>query len=595
MENIDLLLDLAVTMAAALIGGLLANRLRQPVILGYLIAGIAVGPYTPGLVTNVERVQTLANFGVALLMFALGVEFSLEALQRVRRVAVEGGILQTLLAIVLGTVLGLALGYSLTSSIFLGGIMAIASSILMLKLLGARDEMESVPGRIAIGTSIVQDISMVALIVILPALAVGIGPELLGAAGFALLRGGGFLALAYLVGTRVVPPVLSRIARAGSRELFILSVVAIAAGMAVLGQIAGVSFALGAFVGGLVVSESDYSSNVLDEIIPIRDVFASLFFVSIGMLMNPAFLVSHLLEVSVLVLGILLGKFAIAVVVVRAFGYPFEPALRTALLLAQIGEFSFVLAGVGLHSGVIDDELYSIVLAAALLTLILNPILVNNSDRIVALFERVGPLFRRFAPWVNEGASPEAEGAVASEATEEQRLVALRRHIIVCGYGRVGQEISRALARRGFQFVVIDYNPRRVTEARRQGFLCLQADATNPGVLVRAGYRQARMIAVTLPDLPSAEQVVRVARTISTRPRIVVRTHEARNIDNLKAAGAHEVVQPEFEAGLEMVRQALRAFGVSALETQGLLSGRRQEHYGGAAAESGPSEEGPWS
>jgi CPA2 family monovalent cation:H+ antiporter-2 len=595
MENIDLLLDLALTMAAALLGGFIAQRLRQPVILGYLVAGIFVGPYTPGLVTNVERVQTLANFGVALLMFALGVEFSLDALQRVRRVAVQGGILQTLLAMVLGTVLGLVLGYSLTSSIFLGGIIAIASSILMLKLLGARDEMESIQGRIAIGTSIVQDISMVALIVILPALAVGIGPELLGAAGFALLRGGGFLALAYLVGTRVVPPFLARIARAGSRELFILSVVAIAAGMAVLGQFAGVSFALGAFVGGLVVSESDYSSNVLDEVIPIRDVFASLFFVSIGMLMNPGFLVSHLLEVSVLVLGILLGKFAIAVLVVRLFGYPAEVALRTALLLAQIGEFSFVLAGVGLHSGVIDDQLYSIVLAAALLTLILNPLLVNNSDRIVVLVDRVGPLVRRLAPWISEATSPEAESAVAGEATEDQRLAALRRHVIVCGFGRVGQEISRALQRRGFHFVVIDYNPRRVADARRDGYLCIQADATNPGVLMRAGLRNARMIAVTLPDLPSAEQVVRAARSISTRARIVVRTHDARNINYLKQAGAHEVVQPEFEAGLEMVRQALRSFGVSALETQGLLGGRRQEHYGGGTAEQPSSDEGPWS
>lgn len=594
MENIDLLLDLALTMAAALLGGFIAQRLRQPVILGYLIAGIAVGPYTPGLVTNVERVQTLANFGVALLMFALGVEFSLEALRRVRRVAVQGGIIQIVLVILLGSLLGLALGYTLTSSIYLGGIIAICSSILMLKLLGARDEMESVQGRIAIGTSIVQDISMVALIVILPSLSVGIGPELIGAAGFALLRGGGFLALAYIVGTRVVPPLLAHIARAGSRELFILSVVAIAAGMAVLGQFAGVSFALGAFVGGLVVSESDYSSNVLDEVIPIRDVFASLFFVSIGMLMNPAFLVSHLLEISVLVVGILLGKFAIAGMVVRLFGYPADVALRSALLLAQIGEFSFVLAGVGLHSGVISDELYSVVLAAALVTLLINPILVNNSDRIVTMVDGVRPFVRRLAPWVSRPTSLEAESVVSVEATEEQRLAALRRHVIVCGYGRVGQEIARALQRRNFQFVVIDFNPRRVMEARRAGCLAILADATNPAVLTRVNLGQARMIAVTMPDLPSAEQTVRASRSVSTRPRIVVRAHEARNIGYLKQAGAHEVVQPEFEAGLEMVRQALRSFGVSALETQGLLGGRRQEHYGGRPAEQPSSDEGPW-
>jgi CPA2 family monovalent cation:H+ antiporter-2 len=594
MENIELLLDLALTMAAALVGGFLAHRLRQPVILGYLIAGIAIGPYTPGFVTNVERVQVLANFGVALLMFALGVEFSLEALQRVRRVAVQGGILQIVLAIVVGTLLGLVEGYSLTSAIFVGGIISIASSILMLKLLSARDELESVQGRIAIGTSIVQDISMVPLIVILPALAVGMGPELLGAASFALLRGGGFLALAYVVGTRIVPPVLERIARAGSRELFILSIVAIAAGMAVLGQFAGVSFALGAFVGGLVVSQSDYSSNVLDEVIPIRDVFASLFFVSVGMLMNPAFVLSHTLEISILVLGILLGKFAIALGVVRLFGYPLEVDIRTGLLLAQIGEFSFVLAGVGRLSGVINEQQYSVVLAAALVTLMLNPVLVNNSDRIVGLVERVVPVVRRVVPWLTERPSQEAERATASHETEEQTLANLRRHVVVCGFGRVGQEIARALDRRGFHFLVIDFNPLRVADARRAGYPAILADATNPAALARVNVKQARMVAVTLPDLPSAEQAVRAIRSVSTRPRIIVRTNEARNIDYLKKAGAHEVIQPEFEAGLEMVRQALRTFGVSALETQGMLAGRRQEHYGDRPSEQPSSEESPF-
>jgi monovalent cation:H+ antiporter-2, CPA2 family len=276
------------------------------------------------------------------------------------------------------------------------------------------------------------------------------------------------------------------------------------------------------------------------------------------------------------------------------FGYPAEVALRTALLLAQIGEFSFVLAGVGRESEVIDDELYSIVLAAALLTLMLNPILVNNSDRFVRLLERVGPPLRRIIPWVPNGSAGEPEGGAAGEVTVEQQLGALRRHVIVCGFGRVGQEIARALHRRGFQFVVIDYNPRRVADARRLGYLCIQADATNPSVLVRAGLPQARLLAITLPDLPSAEQVVRTARTVSTRPRIVVRTHDARNINYLKQAGAHEVVQPEFEAGLEMVRQSLRSFGVSALETQGLLGGRRQEHYGERPSEPPASDEGPW-
>jgi CPA2 family monovalent cation:H+ antiporter-2 len=394
---------------------------------------------------------------------------------------------------------------------------------------------------------------------------------------------------------RLVPPMLASVVRSRSRELFLTFLLVVCLGTAYLTSLAGLSLALGAFLAGLAVSESEYSHQALAEAIPFRDAFGSLFFVSIGMLMNPAFLMSHLLEISVLVLGILAGKFVIAMAVVRLFGYPVEVALRTALLLAQIGEFSFVLAGVGLHSGVVSADLYGLVLASALLTLMINPVIVNNTDRIVRLFERVAPPVRRFVPWMSDGASPEGRSAIAQAATDDQRLAALRRHVIVAGFGRVGQEISRALHRRGFHFVVIDYNPRRVTDARRLGYLCIQADSTNPAVLERAGLRHARLLAVTLPDLPSAEQVVRAARTVSTRPRIIVRTHDARNIDYLKRAGAHEVVQPEFEAGLEMVRQALRSFGVSALETQGLLGGRRQEHYGGGVPSEPPSsEEGPW-
>ena len=584
MENIDLLVDLAFAMGAALIGGFLAHRLRQPVILGYLLAGILIGPYTPGPVTSVERVQTLANIGVALLMFALGTEFSLEALQKVRRVAVYGGLLQVALYIALGTLLGLVLGYQLTEAIFLGGVIAISSSILMLKLLLASDEVESTAGRISLGTSIVQDISMVALIIILPSLSQGAGWDLVWSAGQALLKGGVFLVVAYLLGTRLVPPLLTIVARLGSRELFLLTIVAIAAGMAALGQLVGISFALGAFVGGLVVSESEFSSHVLDEIIPVRDIFATIFFVSIGMLIEPLFLLSNAGEIMLLVTVILLGKFLVGAGIIRFFGYSSNISARAGLLLAQIGEFSFVLASVGLHAQAIGQGLYDLILAGALVTLMLNPLLVNNANSIANLFRRLAAPMRTTASRLGgrPRASPDIAGNDAGRASDSfTDLASLKRHVIVCGYGRVGHEVSRALSRRGFPFVTIDFNHAKVEEAREEGYPMIQGDATSPPALVRAGIDSARLLVVTLPDLPSVEQVIRIGKSLNPRIRVLARTHEARFIHSLREAGADEVIQPEFEAGLEMVRQALRNYGVSSMETQSITGGRRLEHYRG--------------
>lgn len=595
MENIELLVDLAFAMGAALLGGFIAHLLRQPAILGYLLAGVAIGPYTPGPVTSVERVQTLANFGVALLMFALGTEFSMEALQRVRRVAVIGGLGQIALVILLGTGLGLLLGFSVTHSIFLGGVISICSSILMLKLLIPRGEVESIAGRVALGTSIVQDLATVALIIILPALAGEIGPALIADAGLAVLRGGAFLAAAYLIGTRIVPPLLEWVARTGARELFLLTVVAIAVGMAVLGHLVGISFALGAFIGGLVVSESEHSSEVLDEIIPVRDIFSTLFFVSIGMLMEPAFLASHSVEIGLLVFAIIAGKFVISSLLVRLLGYDSENALRVGLLLAQIGEFSFVLAGVGLVSGTIDEELYGLILAAALVTLVLNPIAVNGADRFIGPLGRLLDKLFALLPGAAREPGMEAPEGASESFREEARLEGLRRHVVLCGFGRVGREVARVLSERPFPFVIIEYNPRRVEEARAQGYLAIQGDATDPPTLERAGIARAYILVVAVADLVSAEQIVRHARTASKRLYIIARGPDSRAIPHLQRAGADQVLQPEFETGLEVIRQVWRKYGVSSIETQSMMGGQRRRHYSGEITEHDYTDDPFWS
>jgi CPA2 family monovalent cation:H+ antiporter-2 len=582
MENVQLLVDLAIAMGAALVGGFIAHQLRQPVILGYLLAGIVIGPYTPGLVGNVENVQTMANLGVTLLMFALGVEFSLETLRRVGRVAIYGGVMQMAFTIGFGILLGLTLGYSFRSSVFLGGIVAISSSILILKMLMSRGELESINGRIALSIGIMQDLSMIVLIIVLPAWSGGFSPEMLMSAGGAVLIGVGFLAMAYALGIHLVPPVLARVAKAGSRELFLLTIVAIAVGTAMLGEEVGISFALAAFVGGLIVSESEFSTQVIDEIIPLRDIFATLFFVSIGMLINPEFVFSHLPEVTFFVIAILVGKLLIVAFIVKLFRYRWGNALRIGLLMAQIGEFSFVLAGIGLEREVIDEGLYNLVLAGALVTLVVNPILVNNADSIAralaGVLGRVGGVMPRpMRRW-----RLFAEQPPPVERTDADLIEAIKRHVVVCGFGRVGQEIARALHRRGFACVVIDYNSGRIEEGRRQGYLCLLGDSTEPEMMELAALHRAKMLVVTLPDLTSAAQVVRNARAMNPKVTILARVHDARAIPHLKAAGADEVIQPEFEAGLEMVRQALRSYGVSSMETQALTGSRRTEHYRGA-------------
>jgi monovalent cation:H+ antiporter-2, CPA2 family len=581
MEDVGLLIDLSYAMGAALLGGALVHILRQPAILGFLLAGIIIGPYTTGLV-RIENVQTLANLGVALLMFALGTEFSLEGLRRVRRVAVGGGLIQIAFMIALGTLVGLALGYPFGSSLFLGGVIAISSSVLMLKLLMARGETDSLWGRAALGTGIVQDLAMVALIIILPELAAGgAGLEQLADVGWALLKGLGFLLGAYFVGTRLIPFAFEWIARAGSRELFILAIVVVAAGMAALGALIGISFALGAFVAGLIVSESEYSTHVLDEIIPVRDIFATLFFVSVGMLIDFTFLVDHLGEIALLVVAILGGKFLVTAWSARLLGMSRLNALRVGLLLAQIGEFSFVLAGEGLHREVLDEGLYGTILASALLTLVINPLLFNNARYLGNAVRRILPGRGRvpgaMAGWrFFAGSGDEAAQTTGADA---RRIGELRRHVVVCGYGRVGHEVSRSLHRRDFPFVTIDYNPAKAQDAREEGYLLLEGDSTNPAVLERAGIERASLLVVTLPDLTSVEQIVRVGREMNRHMRILARAHDARAIPHLKAAGANEVIQPEFEAGMEMLRQALRSYGVSAMETQAITGNRRTEHY----------------
>lgn len=576
-----LLLDLGFALAAAFIGGVVAQRLGQPMLVGYLLAGILISPYTPGPISNVETVQTLAEIGVALLLFGLGSEFSFGQLAQVRNGAVFGGILQILLTIGLGVGLGVALNTSLPAAVFLGAILALSSSVVIIKVMMGRGEMDSLAAKLAIGVAIMQDLSLVPLMVILPALA-ETGRDPLALAGditWAMITALLFLGLVYVIGTRIVPPLLTRIAANAGRELFLITVSVIALGTALLAEGVGVSFAIGAFLGGLLVSESELAHHALEEIGPLRDIFAAIFFVSVGMLIDPAIVLGNIPLIAVFVVVILVGKAVIATAIFLLFRYPLAVSLKAGLVITQIGEFSFVLAALGVSRGIISPELQALVLASAVVTIIATPLLVNQVDRLTALLRRV-PGFRR--------AGRRAQGQLAGTAAPS---AGWKRHIVVCGYGRVGRELVDAIRRRGFTAVVIELDPYAVQRAVAYGVPCLYGDATSPTVLERARVETANVLAVTIPDLADNERVVRVARARYPRLMILARAQDLAGIARLRAAGATDVVQPEVEAGLEFVRRTMRKMGLAQVEIHTLLSGRRNAAYEGAGQpETRPTE-----
>lgn len=563
MEDIGLIVDLVLALGAALLGGVVAQRLGLPSLLGYVVAGAVVGPNTPGLTADFDRVQTLANLGVAFLMFALGVEFSFSELRRMRAVALVAGGLQIPLTMGLGTVVGWLIGWPLPAALLLGGTFAISSSIVALKLLIGRGEGNSPQGRAALSLGVVQDLSLVPMLALLPLLAGG-GENFAGDLARSLAVAGLALAAVIFLGTRVVPRILFAVARLGSRELFLITVVVIALGTAIVSQAAGLSFALGAFLAGLVVSESEFDSQVLSEIAPLRDIFATLFFVALGMLIDPSLLAARAGLIALLVATLVIGKLLILGGSFLAAGLDHRTTTLAALAMAQIGEFSFVLAGVGLEDRIIDRDQYALILAVALGSIIASPLLLRSGPKLVRISRRL----------------PGVGAQERSQAGPPAAGIPPEGHVVICGYGRVGSELGSALAGRGIAAAVVEINPAVVRELRQGGVAAFYGDAGSEEALRHAGVERARALAVTVGDLVAAEAAVRVARLLNPGIDVVTRATTGPEGDLLRRAGANEVVQPEFEAGLEFVRHVLGGYGVSATELAPLLDRRRSRFYG---------------
>ena len=562
--------DIAIILVAALLGGLIAQRLRQPLILGYIVAGIFVGPYTGGItVTQIHDVELLAEIGVALLLFALGLEFSFATLAPVRNIALAGTLLQILLTIGFGYLLGGLLGWGSYESLWFGSLVALSSTMVILKTLQAQGSMGTLASRLMLAMLIVQDLAVVPMMIILPAfqnLAAGL-PTL----GFAILKAAAFLAAMVFVGIRLMPAVLKRVAAWNSRELFLIAVMALGLGIGYGTYLLGLSFAFGAFVAGMVLSESEYSHQALSDVIPLRDVFAMLFFVSVGMLLDPAFLLEHWTTVALLIVGVGLGKAVIFTAVTWGFGYRGVTPLAVGFGLFQIGEFAFVLARVGVNSGALTQATYSLVLATAVMTMVLTP-----------LAQRVPTIL--YQQWSRLRGT--TAGAATNLPTE-----GLHSHIIIAGYGRVGRYVAEVLHRFQSPFVVIEQDQYVLERIQAAGLPVIYGDAGSEVILEAARLPEARLLLVTTAAASDIEQIVRQARRLRPNLHIVTRARDLAQLQELQAHGVYEVVQPEFEAGLEIVRQALLHLDVAAGTIQELTDTVRHEQY--AAFTTAPEQAGP--
>lgn len=565
-EDFRLIVDLITVLAAASVGGLLAAVLRLPVILGYLVGGIIVGPTGLGLIKELVQVETLAQFGVAFLLFALGVEFSLGQLKKVQSIALGGGALQIVLTIALTTALSVGVGWVSTpvQGVFLGAILSLSSTAVVLRSLMESNEADTDHGQVMLGILIVQDLALGLMLAVLPALdrpADVIGLAVLKALLLTALFAGGAIA----AGIWVIPPLLRAVARTESRELFLLTVIVLCLGIALLTESLGLSIEMGAFVAGLMISEVEYADQTLSYVEPLRDVFATLFFASIGMLIDPVFLWQHLELIVALVSIVILGKFAIVVPLVRIFRYPLRVAITAGLGLAQIGEFSFVLASSGQTMGLVSSQVYSLILGTTAVTLMVTPFLLKATPQIFNLVERV-PTFKN---WLNQLDIPQ----------EISELAILHDHVIVCGFGRVGQNIVQLLQSKGYPVLVIEQSERKAQMLRDRGIPYLYGNCASEAVLEKAEVTRARSMVIVTGDAMNTRLCVKRAIKLSPELDIVARAFKDSDIDSLYQLGAREVVHPEFEASLELSTHLLLSLGEGKLAVQSEITEVRRSRY----------------
>ncbi|WP_075822231.1 YbaL family putative K(+) efflux transporter, partial [Roseomonas sp. TAS13] len=574
-HHTPLIATISVGLVLAFAFGLLAHRLKISPLVGYLMAGVAVGPFTPGFVADAELAAELAEIGVILLMFAVGLHFSLKDLMSVRNIAVPGAVVQIAVATLMGMALAWALGWSLQAGMVFGLALSVASTVVLTRALGERRLLETERGRIAVGWLVVEDLVMVVALVLLPVVgqisaggSVSAG-EVATILGITLAKVSAFVAVMLLVGRRVIPMIMHYVAHTGSRELFRLAVYALALGVAAgAASLFEVSFALGAFFAGMVMAESQLSQRATEEALPLRDAFAVLFFVSVGMLFDPKVLVEAPWAVLGTIAIIVLGKSAAAWMIVRAFGHPNGTAVTISASLAQIGEFSFILAGLGVSMKLLPEEGRDLVLAGAILSIFLNPFIFALAERRPA---------RRYPKEEVAVAAPADASAMERVQEEipgpgEQTATTLADHDVLIGYGRVGRIVGDGLLEAGRPVLVFDDREDSLERARAAGAEVIEGNAADPQVLALGNIAGARRLFVTVPEAFEAGQVVEQARALNPRLEIVARAHSDATVEHLSRLGANLAVMGEREIARRMLEAALPEDSELAAAEQAALS-----------------------
>lgn len=552
-HGLTLITTIAAGFGLALIFGFIAERCKLPALVGYLFAGILIGPATPGFVADVSIASQLSEIGVMLLMFGVGLHFSINDLLSVKKIALPGAVIQMTISTVLGMWLANWWGWTLGEGLIFGLALSCASTVVLLKALESRGILASMNGKIAVGWLVVEDLITVLVLVLMPPLARILGgvttesgsTPLWQTISFTLLQVTGFIVLMLVVGKRMLPWILWQVAKTGSRELFTLSVISAAIGIAYgAALIFSVSFALGAFFAGMVMRESEFSHRAAEESLPLRDAFAVLFFVSVGMLFEPTILLTKPLNVLAVVAIIVFGKSIVAMVITLAFRYPLNTALTVAASLAQIGEFSFILAGLGVSLGMLPVEGMSLILAGALISIAFNPLVFSVIKPLKTCVLGISETARHYEKRIDQ----------FSELPMNTERKYLKGQVVLVGYGRVGKKIATALREKNVAFVVADENRELVEALRKTGIQAVFGDASEPAVLIQAHIANASMLVIATPDSINIRKMVETAKTLQPEIQIVIRTRNESESNLLKAESAGKVFYEKEELANSMCK-----------------------------------------
>jgi monovalent cation:H+ antiporter-2, CPA2 family len=565
MHEVSLLINITLALVVAFFGGVIARRIGLPTIVGYLLAGIVIGPFTPGFVGDIETIQQLAELGVIFLMFGVGLHFSFQDLWHVRDIAVPGALIQTALATLLGLGLSQLWGWTLLAGIVLGLAISVASTVVLLRGLMDHSLLNTSHGQAAVGWLVMEDILSVLILVLMPTLAGGSGTFDWQNLAVTLLKAAAFVAIMFFAGVRLLPWILERIAHTRSRELFILAILAITLGTAMgASELFGVSLALGAFVAGAIISQSHLSHQVGADVFAFREAFSVLFFVSVGMLVNPAFLWQNLGQVASLTTLVVVGKAVIVILLGLLLPRPAKTFLVVAVGLSQIGEFSFIIGQAGLSLGLLDANQYSLILAAALISITINPFMYNLLPVLERLIRQIPGFWKKL------------DASITLPEIQEDHF---ENHVVIVGYGRVGTHLVDLLESLSIPLLAIEADAERIAELNRKKVPTLYGDAGNSEVIRHAYLDKASALVTTVPDETSAIMIVTAARDLNPKLPIIARAPSEQAVRHLADLGANHIVHPELEGGLELIHHTLLTLGFPLREVHQYAEAIRQDRY----------------